>query len=845
MLMDHDHDHDAMAVDPAADAHPAASAPDPMLVDRDDAVSNVSAWTYTPGTPYRVGGHVLETPHINRLGEIDLRHLVRDLRRELATKDAQLHASAQIGQTLVERNNQLLHEKQDLMKAHTELNHALAEAKTTPASTSPSATRCANCGEPTTTEGAVVTDDHVHDTTAEHAAHLELQVRHLEAELGELRSQLAETEATQYDAMRRYDTLVDTKEADERTLRRRVAELESQVAERDQQIDEWRSKVMVLGEDKARLAEEKMDLVKKRNELAETANVAYTLQVHLHELEIQNSNLAAEKQSALQLVSERQAEIQVLEERVEVLEGQLDELVELRAEHHEALLTNDALTSQLEELQNTIQVLSAKLNALQNPQGISHPDDQAPAAAKTLLTEVEDKRRNLEERHERLGREHERLLRRHLDEGERLRRQIFRLQQLSADRTHDDHVKRLEAALAQAQAENRELVHRVAQLEGRQRAATPELVGGATGPNDTDSVMGTQPDGAEVAAANAAAAAVASSGGAADVQDAAVSAAAHKAAERYLRMRIESLEADLRAQRKKLQTANMIKLNETAKLRAAEDELYQRDASVRKLNAAVSKLQYRIDELEANCDCPKPPAQPGTPVSHRSSARRAGSAPRSGSRGSPASRSATPGSTGSPIPPMPPVPPETPTPSSRQRRSASHTADSSSRSPGTDAHGHHSRTPAARRSTTRSPAPGTATSAGATPAATGAGGRLRKRVPTPHAVRHPESSRATPASVADTSTPSTPTGDLPGSWDDSRVPVIPLARVASPRFIDKHKVILMPQATVAAAAGSADHAWRAESPTPAGPRGSGSGRAAAAGQTTETVEQQPGDCRPQ
>ncbi|KAJ3364405.1 hypothetical protein GGF32_001929 [Allomyces javanicus] len=787
MLMDHDHD--AMAVD-VADAPPAASAPDPMLVDRDDAVSNVSAWTYTPGTPYRVGGHVLETPHINRLGEIDLRHLVRDLRRELATKDAQLHASAQIGQTLVERNNQLLHEKQDLMKAHTELNHALAEAKTTPTSTVASATRCANCGEPTTTDGAVVTDDHAHDTTAEHAAHLELQVRHLEAELGELRSQLAETEATQYDAMRRYDALVDTKEADERTLRRRVAELESQVAERDQQIDEWRGKVMVLGEDKARLAEEKMDLVKKRNELAETANVAYTLQVHLHELEIQNSNLAAEKQSALQLVSERQAEIQVLEERVEVLEGQLDELVELRAEHHEALLTNDALTSQLEELQNTIQVLSAKLNALQNPHGISHPDDQAPAAAKTLLTEVEDKRRNLEERHERLGREHERLLRRHLDEGERLRRQIFRLQQLSADRTHDDHVKRLEAALAQAQAENRELVHRVAQLEGRQRAATPEIVGGATGPNDTDSVMGTQPDGAEVAAANAAAAAVASSGGAADVQDAAVSAAAHKAAERYLRMRIESLEADLRAQRKKLQTANMIKLNETAKLRAAEDELYQRDASVRKLNAAVSKLQYRIDELEANCDCPKPPAQPGTPVStHRSSsARRAG--------------------------------------------------------PGTDTHGHHSRTPAARRSTTRSPAPGTATSAGATPAATAAGGRLRKRVPTPHAVRHPESSRATPASVVDTSTPSTPTGDLPGSWDDSRVPVIPLARVASPRFIDKHKVILMPQATVAAAAGSADHAWRAESPTPAGPRGSG-GRAAAAGQSAETVEQQPGDCRPQ
>ncbi|KNE56490.1 hypothetical protein AMAG_02290 [Allomyces macrogynus ATCC 38327] len=842
MLMDHDHD--AMAVDPAADA-PAASAPDPMLVDRDDAVSNVSAWTYTPGTPYRIGGHVLETPHINRLGEIDLRHLVRDLRRELATKDAQLHASAQIGQTLVERNNQLLHEKQDLMKAHTELNHALAEAKTTPASAAASATRCANCGESTTTDGAVVTD-HEHDTSAEHAAHLELQVRHLEAELGELRSQLAETEATQYDAMRRYDALVDSKEADERTLRRRVAELESQVAERDQQIDEWRGKVMVLGEDKARLAEEKMDLVKKRNELAETANVAYTLQVHLHELEIQNSNLAAEKQSALQLVSERQAEIQVLEERVEVLEGQLDELVELRAEHHEALLTNDTLTSQLEELQNTIQILSAKLNALQNPQGISHPDDQAPAAAKTLLTEVEDKRRNLEERHERLGREHERLLRRHLDEGERLRRQIFRLQQLSADRTHDDHVKRLEAALAQAQAENRELVHRVAQLEGRQRAATPEIVGGATGPNDTDSVMGTQPDGAEVAAANAAAAAVASSGGAADVQDAAVSAAAHKAAERYLRMRIESLEADLRAQRKKLQTANMIKLNETAKLRAAEDELYQRDASVRKLNAAVSKLQYRIDELEANCDCPKPPAQPGTPVStHRSSsARRAGSAPRSASRGSPAPRSATPGKASSPIPPMPPVPPETPTPSSRSRRSASHPADSpatsSSRSPGTDPHGHHSRTPAARRNTARSPAPGTATSAGATPAATAAGGRLRKRVPTPHAVRHPESSRATPASVADTSTPSTPTGDLPGSWDDSRVPVIPLARVASPRFIDKHKVILMPQATVAAAAGGADHTWRAESPTPTGPRGG----KAAAGQT-ETVEQQPGDCRPQ
>ncbi|KAI9168427.1 hypothetical protein H9P43_007799 [Blastocladiella emersonii ATCC 22665] len=538
-----------------------------------------------PPAPGAAGHSSYDTPRVNRLDAMDLRHLVRDLKRQLYEQTYKLQQAGTIGQSLLRSNEELLRENERLVGENRRLADALEQPPPPPGSSvshvqsrrsSVAPSFIDEMPPPLMDDAMDVSSSTDPAAAGEDAGFLRLQNRHLAAEMDVLRDQLADAETQLAEWRRRHDDLADRTDRDDRTLVRQLADARDRLGRREAEVEVFKARVAELEAEKQRLAEDKLALVRNRNELSASADVVGEYADRNAELEAALHELAQQYDDAVAAARARNAEAELLEERVEVLESQVDELTTLRTEHQETQLQVDTLTGQLEDAREQIRSLQRALH--ENVDGEADAVDD-PANRKTLLSEVDDQRRSIEERNARLAREHERTLHRQIAESERLRRQVYRLTQLSSDRAHTDHIKRLESQLAALQSENRELAFRVDELENMQRTATA-----AASPGTAMDVDG------------------GSSANNASAADSAVTE--HKV--RYLTMRVEQLETDLRQAKKKMQTSVMMRQHEVWKLRAVEDEVYQRDTALARLNTTITRLRFRIDELEANCDCPKP-----------------------------------------------------------------------------------------------------------------------------------------------------------------------------------------------------------------------------------------------
>jgi DNA repair exonuclease SbcCD ATPase subunit len=148
------------------------------------------------------------------------------------------------------------------------------------------------------------------------------------------------------------------------------------------------------------------------------------------------------------------------EHQIQDLNAMLEQQAEMKEENEDLKLQLEAANIHAEALDETIQQLKEQLN-------VPKTDGVEDAGGKTLLCEVEDKRQELQKSHQDLTRKHHGLLKKHshsVHEKQRLQQHLAQMAHRS-QRPSSDIVKRLEAALAQAQSEKHQLEAKIALLQ--------------------------------------------------------------------------------------------------------------------------------------------------------------------------------------------------------------------------------------------------------------------------------------------------------------------------------------------------------------------------------------------
>ncbi|ORZ36885.1 hypothetical protein BCR44DRAFT_39788, partial [Catenaria anguillulae PL171] len=545
----------------------------------------------TPRRPSAIVQDHLATPHLDRMDMMALRSRVRDLQRENAKQASLLSSSGIFGKSLLDQNDALLVQNKQLMAE-------LSVAQKQVAALRAAAHQAGYTLPPSFGMSPVDVNQDTGDNEDAMQVDQDLATKRLTSELAETRAQLKAAESDLLQLRREYEVLSEEHAATDRTpvreLTRYLQEARDTIVDRDRELEHVKADLdRVQAErdqavDAARHALHKLEATQSMVAAAdgtklreEYSQVVADLSQRLD----QESELRVELENALVSAVEEKNEMQ---QRMDLLESQLDELFPVRQELDEAMLRADDLASKLEEARCQVRDLESQVHVLRTGKSANAKDD--PSARKTLLSEVDDDRKRAELHKARLAAEHEQTLRAHNKRMERMRQQVHSLTTQANDRTHRERVKHLENEIAKLQSENRELQHRVDELEtARAKARRASLVPGA---------------------AVAAAAAV---GGFAADEDSSGSVG-------VLRMRVEELERAVRQARKKLQAEQMMRANETAKLRSVEDEVYQRDGSISRLNSLVAKYRLRISELEAACECPKPAPRTSSGNAHHRAA---------------------------------------------------------------------------------------------------------------------------------------------------------------------------------------------------------------------------------
>jgi DNA repair exonuclease SbcCD ATPase subunit len=382
--------------------------------------------------------------------------------------------------------------------------------------------------------------------------------------ISNLNTQVAYSEAT-IDALRdEKESLISRHTQEIKACQREIATLQQALQEKVRDVEELKLKEIVLETDKSRLEQENQSIAQSRKKLVvgEKEEIQF-LTEHVNQLEIDLRSTQEQRDASLDALLEQTALSEQLQERIQMLESQFDDFVHIRAELEMANTANEDLSARLENAQTKIQELQAQTQ--DNPDESPLPMEGAEPC-RTLLSEVDDQRRSIEVEHALLQRSNMMLTKRYQADMERMKRQITRLSSLASDRSSGDRTRRLELALAQAQTESRELTVRIAQLESeREMVQAGEVEIGQSNseePIPSDFVS-----------------------------------------QRALRLRIDQLEAEIRALKKQLQTIHLVRANETTKLRSVENELYQRDATINKLQTSMTQLRWKIEEFEQKCTC--------------------------------------------------------------------------------------------------------------------------------------------------------------------------------------------------------------------------------------------------
>jgi chromosome segregation ATPase len=306
------------------------------------------------------------------------------------------------------------------------------------------------------------------------------------------------------------------------------------------------------GEDGEAAEEAKWDLDqwKARCKLESTARVAS---------EKLASQLATEKTEISEALRNLEAEVEALRTELEYRQSQMDELAAAVADGEEA---RAALVAQLNR------------HPASGSSGTAAEDeDGAAQGGKTLLGEIEDRRKDAEERHASLSDRHKGLLRDYkiaASQRERMRRHIACLAQLSSS---SDESSTSAADLARIVANQEEELKRL-RLRLSRLESGPSAGGGSGSGMSSSGYLyhhhhhhGT------------------SRGSGAEVD--------------FLRAQVSQQAEDLAALRKELRTSEIMRMSDASRVRELQSMLKTTETDLKKARALSTKLQFDLEEFKS------------------------------------------------------------------------------------------------------------------------------------------------------------------------------------------------------------------------------------------------------
>ncbi|KAL1922469.1 uncharacterized protein VTP21DRAFT_10008 [Calcarisporiella thermophila] len=396
----------------------------------------------TPSRQIRVNNILspTSTPFINRLNDAEVRRCLRDAYRMIKEKDRDLILAAEIGQSLLEKNDALAMECERLHRQFAAHAQQQSQHPPEPAAEESSDTSTKRC------------EDERHDVLAALADDLERANADLRKELEQ--------------ANRRAD---EASKQGERRIKKLAGEFDQIKAQLDKQfrINEE------LEEQKQRLAREKAALVRERAEMAKGEVEGEKLQSRVYELEELIETLTVGRTEAEERMESLSEEVAILQEKCVEYQEQLEDLEHLKDTCEQQSVQIAELNASLEESRETIHALNARLSMLEPESENGSNNDGV-----TLFSEVEDRRVELENKNKHLSQAHAGLLKAHslsVHQQERMRNHISRLTQLASSKSNEARLRRLEQALGQTQSENQLLQAKLTQMQ-RSAASSVEYI---------------------------------------------------------------------------------------------------------------------------------------------------------------------------------------------------------------------------------------------------------------------------------------------------------------------------------------------------------------------------------
>lgn len=141
----------------------------------------------------------------------------------------------------------------------------------------------------------------------------------------------------------------------------------------------------------------------------------------------------------------------------------IEELKEVEAEFEVKNREVIELTYLLEESRQTCLILTSRFEASLG----SEASNSYPASSTSLLSEIEDRKKELETECKKLKDKTQGLTKMHLlsiQEQERLKSRISRLLQVSCSQADKDYITRLESLISQMESEKEEMIHKISAL---------------------------------------------------------------------------------------------------------------------------------------------------------------------------------------------------------------------------------------------------------------------------------------------------------------------------------------------------------------------------------------------
>ncbi|KAJ1966929.1 hypothetical protein H4R35_006863 [Dimargaris xerosporica] len=540
-----------------------------------------AGWSHTPSgadPPPGTFTSPIATPFIRRLNGMELQWRLRDAYRMLREKDDNLALAAQLGQNLLTANEQLKMAYDLLVEEQSRLLQAQQAHP-------PSAIDgCLPVPEPAVASPGRAMKDKL-ELLSDFVGELEQANADLHIKLDEANHALKEKA---------------------RQNHKEVSQLQRDLQELHQTVETLTKQNTALTEDKQRLVRDKTDMSKSLKAMSSKGAETEALQDRIDTLE---HRLATAQQGKAELEHRHQSAMQELEElrgRCLEYQAQIAEYDEERVQQSNQLNRTQELEQALDEAQEMVQILSGQLEEIQAKQ--DEGSITTATEVKSLLTEVDDQRRDLQSKHDVLHQRHHGLVKAHsltMRQQERMRHHIARLTQLTHQPSQEDRLRRLEQILGQTQSENQQLQRKLDWLE-RSRGEDAMLLdcyddeGNGSDQGDFDQQMGSY--------------------GLDEMADdpqfrSQLEPGTHRRQSRRhhgltrtatqtnemlhtLRARLDQLALENVQLRQELRTSQMLRMSESEKLVQMESTLQERDTEIQAIRSRFTQLRFEYDELK-------------------------------------------------------------------------------------------------------------------------------------------------------------------------------------------------------------------------------------------------------